>query len=64
MPRITRPDYICFPEGLMHKSMLRNSEPSEVKTYSLTPEERQAAIEKYGPILQPLHRKLVRRKAR
>lgn len=51
MARIARHEHLGFPGGLINNGMLRNSPPSEVKTYYLTEEERLAAIEKYGPIL-------------
>jgi hypothetical protein len=56
MPRIPRHEYLGFPEGIMNRSMLRNSPSGEVKTYYLTEEERLAVIEKYGPILIPRKR--------
>lgn len=62
MARIPRHDYLAFPEGLLNQTMLRNSPAGEVTSYKLTEEEREAAIEKYGPILLPLHRRIARKK--
>lgn len=63
MARIVRPEYIGFPTGIINYGMLRNSPPGEMKTFKLTEEERLAAIDKYGPILRPLNRRLKGRTA-
>ncbi|WNF07233.1 hypothetical protein [Brevibacillus borstelensis] len=48
-------DLVIGYEGILNRSMLRDSPPGEVITYKLSEEERLKLIDKYGP---PLSRKV------
>ncbi|MGN7470362.1 hypothetical protein [Brevibacillus sp. SAFN-007a] len=58
MGRKLENESIIGAEGLLNRSHLKGSPPSEVVTYFLSEEERLQLIEKYGPILGKRHRKM------
>ena len=46
-------------EGILNRSQVKGSPPSQVTSYYLSEEERKKLIEKYGPILpKKTHRKM------